>query len=86
VNLQHHPTGAMVTREPDFMVLAVPAHPAEQLYLDLLGHPDASGLDVHRVGDAVAPRRAHAAVVDGERVGAAIGPSVRIPVGGGPVR
>ena len=86
VNLQHHPTGAMVTREPDFMVLAVPAHPAEQLYLDLLAHPDAAQLDVHRVGDAVAPRRAHAAVVDGERVGAAIGPSVRIPVGGGPVR
>ncbi len=66
--LQHHPTGTMVSREPDWIVLAVPGTPAEQLYLDL----KAAGVDVHRAGDAVAPRRAHAAVVDGERVGAAI--------------
>jgi mycofactocin system FadH/OYE family oxidoreductase 2 len=67
-SLQHHPTGAMVSREPDWIVLAVPGTPAEQLYLDL----KAAGADVHRAGDVVAPRRAHAAVVDGERVGAAI--------------
>ena len=32
----------------------------------------AAGVEVERVGDAVAPRRAHAAVIDGERVGAAL--------------
>lgn len=71
--LQHHPTGTMVSREPDWIVLAVPGTPAEQLYLDLL----AAGVDVHRAGDAVAPRRAHAAVVDGERVGASIPAAAR---------
>ena len=44
-------------------MLAVPAAPDEQLYLDL----KAAGLPVERVGDCVAPRRAHAAVVEGER-------------------
>lgn len=49
-------------------MLAVPSNPADRLYHELA----AAGYDVHRVGDAVAPRRAHAAVVDGERVGASI--------------
>ena len=49
-------------------VLAVPANPVEWLYHDLR----AAGVSVERVGDCVAPRRAHAAVIDGERVGAAI--------------
>ena len=31
-----------------------------------------SGVTVERVGDCLAPRRAHAAVIDGERVGAAL--------------
>ena len=34
---------------------------------------EAAGVSVERVGDCVAPRRAHAAVVEGERAGAAIG-------------
>lgn len=68
VNLQHHPTGTMQTREPDWLVLAVPAVPADGLYHDLR----ARGIDGQRVGDAVAPRRAHAAVIDGERIGAAV--------------
>ena len=68
LQLQHHPTGTPVTREPDWVVLAVPSNPADRLYHELT----AAGYDVHRVGDAVAPRRAHAAVVDGERVGASI--------------
>ena len=46
-------------------MLAVPAAPDEQLYLDL----KAAGVPVERVGDCVAPRRAHAAVVEGDRVG-----------------
>jgi NADPH-dependent 2,4-dienoyl-CoA reductase/sulfur reductase-like enzyme len=68
ISFQHHPTGRMDTREVDWMVLAVPSDPCEELYVELR----ATGVRVERVGDCVAPRRAHAAVVDGERVGAAI--------------
>ena len=67
LNLLHHPTGQMYTRSPDWVVLAVPASPVEWLYQDL----KAAGWSVDRVGDCVAPRRAHAAVVEGERAGAA---------------
>jgi len=67
----HHPTGRTVGYTPDWVVLAVPQAPAEALYLDLkaAGLP---GVEVHRAGDCVAPRRAHAAVVEGDRVGAAL--------------
>ena len=68
LHLQHHPTGAMVERDADWIVLAVPPNPAEGLYLEL----SERGIEVERVGDCVAPRRAHAAVIDGERVGAAL--------------
>lgn len=68
LQLQHHPTGRMVERSADWIVCAVPATPAEGLYFELR----AAGVDVERVGDCVAPRRAHAAVVEGERVGAAV--------------
>ena len=68
VNLLHHPTGQMQQRTPDWVVLAVPANPVEWLYLDL----KARGVSVERVGDCVAPRRAHAAVIEGERAGAAL--------------
>jgi 2,4-dienoyl-CoA reductase (NADPH2) len=49
-------------------VLAVHANPVEWLYRDL----KTAGVSVERVGDCVAPRRAHAAVVEGERAGAAV--------------
>lgn len=68
LTLLHHPTGVNHSRRPDWVVLAVPPHPVEWLYRDL----KAAGISVERVGDCVAPRRAHAAVVDGERVGAAV--------------
>ncbi len=68
LTLLHHPTGTNVTRQFDWVVLAVPANPVEWLYNDLR----AAGVSVERVGDCVAPRRAHAAVVDGERAGAAV--------------
>jgi mycofactocin system FadH/OYE family oxidoreductase 2 len=69
VTLMHHPTGRGWQADADWVVCAVPAAPAEQLYLDLkaLGQ-----LDVHRVGDCVAPRRAHAAVIEGQRAGEAL--------------
>jgi 2,4-dienoyl-CoA reductase (NADPH2) len=68
LTLLHHPTGVNVTRTPDWIVLAVPASPVEQLYLDL----KAGGISVERIGDCVAPRRAHAAVIEGDRAGATI--------------
>ena len=74
VQLQHHPTGTQLTREPDWLVLALPADPVDELYFEL----KAAGVDVYRAGDAVAPRRAHSAVIEGERVGAAISSADRI--------
>jgi len=65
LTLLHHPTGVNHTRTPDWVVLAIPAAPDDRLYHELR----AAGFDVERVGDCVAPRRAHAAVVEGERVG-----------------
>jgi 2,4-dienoyl-CoA reductase (NADPH2) len=68
LQLLHHPTGAMHERTADWIVLAVPANPVEWLYHDL----KTAGWTVTRVGDCVAPRRAHAAVIEGERAGAAL--------------
>jgi mycofactocin system FadH/OYE family oxidoreductase 2 len=74
LTLLHHPTGTHQTRTPDWVVLAVPPHPVEWLYQELQGHDlhGAEGFTLQRVGDCVAPRRAHAAVVDGERTGLAL--------------
>jgi 2,4-dienoyl-CoA reductase (NADPH2) len=68
LNLLHHPTGGNVTRTPDWIVLAVPGNPVDWLYNDL----KTVGVNVQRVGDCLAPRRAHAAVIDGERAGSAV--------------
>ncbi|WP_322766362.1 mycofactocin system FadH/OYE family oxidoreductase 2 [Frankia sp. Cr1] len=61
-----HPTGTTTARPFDHVVLAVPEEPEDDLYLTLR---DAGEVAVHRVGDCVAPRRAHAAVIDGDRIG-----------------
>jgi 2,4-dienoyl-CoA reductase (NADPH2) len=68
LTLLHHPTGVHHQRRFDWLVLAVPANPLDWLYHDL----KAAGVSVERVGDCVAPRRAHAAVIEGERVGASL--------------
>jgi len=67
LTLLHHPTGQNREMECDWVVLAVPAEPLEALYHQLVAE---AGLEVHRIGDCVAPRRAHAAVIEGQRVGA----------------
>jgi 2,4-dienoyl-CoA reductase (NADPH2) len=67
LNLLHHPTGTNTTRTPDWVVLAVAPNPVEGLYHEL----GATAISVERVGDCVAPRRAHAAVIEGARAGAA---------------
>ncbi len=68
LQLLHHPTGSNVTRSPDWVVLAVAGRPVDWLYHDL----KAAAISVQRIGDCLAPRRAHAAVIEGERAGAAI--------------
>jgi NADPH-dependent 2,4-dienoyl-CoA reductase/sulfur reductase-like enzyme len=66
LSVLHHVSGAMHDIAADWVVLAVPGTPIDDLYHALLQEK----ITVHRVGDALAPRRAHAAVVDGDRVGA----------------
>jgi 2,4-dienoyl-CoA reductase (NADPH2) len=68
VTLLHHPTGRTLTRTVDRVVGATPARPADALWRDLRG----GGLEVHRIGDCVAPRRISAATIEGERVGVAL--------------
>ncbi len=67
LTLLHHPTGAEQSRNPDWVVLAVPPRPEAGLYLDLVAAPT-SAIPVRRIGDCLAPRRAHAAVIEGRRV------------------
>ncbi len=71
VTVQQHTTGSEDVRVVDWVVCAVPDRPADKLWRSarLRLSPRVA---VYRVGDCVAPRRAHAAVVDGDRVGAAL--------------
>jgi 2,4-dienoyl-CoA reductase (NADPH2) len=64
LQLQHHPTGQDRNRECDWVVCCVHPDPEDGLWAALRGAP----IPVHRVGDCLAPRRAHAAVVEGHRV------------------
>jgi 2,4-dienoyl-CoA reductase (NADPH2) len=64
VTLQHHPTGADQVRTVDWVVCAVQQQPEDSLWQQLRDAP----FPVHRVGDCLAPRRAHAAVIEGQRV------------------
>jgi mycofactocin system FadH/OYE family oxidoreductase 2 len=68
LNVLRHTSGAMREVEADLVVLAVPNRPAEGLYQELR----TAGVTAHRVGDCLAPRRAHAAVIDGDRIGAVL--------------
>jgi hypothetical protein len=77
LTLLHHPTGRDDVRTPDWVVLAVPAAPADALFHALRAEAGTGSFTVERVGDCVAPRRAHAAVVEGQRAGA----HVPVPLG-----
>ncbi len=81
LTLLHHPTGRHEERTPDWVVLAVPAAPAEALYHALRAAAGAAAhpFGVTRVGDCVAPRRAHAAVIEGQRAGAGVPMRHRAP-------
>jgi len=69
LTLQHHPTGTDQGRSCDWVVCAVQQRADDALWHALRGAP----FPVHRVGDCLAPRRAHAAVVEGERVAVCLG-------------
>jgi len=64
LQLQHHPTGTDQVRRCDWVVCSVHQQPDDDLWRALVGAP----FEVHRIGDCLAPRRAHAAVIEGDRV------------------
>jgi len=68
VDRLHHPTGVTAPLTVDWVVCAVHQAPEDDLWHALRDAPFA----VHRIGDCVTPRRAHAAVVEGERVAVAL--------------
>jgi 2,4-dienoyl-CoA reductase (NADPH2) len=68
LELQHHPTGTARQLACDWAACAIPTQPDDALWQALGTAP----FEVHRVGDCLAPRRAHAAVIEGERAGAAL--------------
>jgi hypothetical protein len=57
--------GPRRTIEVDTVVLSTYRRPNEELYLSLVG----TGPDVHRVGDAVAPRKLEAVIYEGQELG-----------------
>ena len=64
VELLHHPTGRVEHREVAAVVTALPAVPRARLWTELGdSHPR-----VHRIGDALAPRRMDAAIREGAAV------------------
>ena len=64
LHLQHHPTGTDQSRLCDWVVCAVHQEAEDGLWHDLKGSP----FPVYRIGDCLAPRRAHAAIIEGARV------------------
>ena len=66
LELQHHPTGTDRQMECDWVVVAGHQQAEDRLWHDLRAGGFTGSL--HRIGDCLAPRRAHAAVVEGHRV------------------
>jgi mycofactocin system FadH/OYE family oxidoreductase 2 len=70
LRLLHHPTGTAQELACDWVACAIPALPEDTLWRELAAVPPP--FEVLRVGDCVAPRRAHAAIIEGERAGAGL--------------
>ncbi|MEH0845022.1 mycofactocin system FadH/OYE family oxidoreductase 2 [Micromonospora sp. CPCC 205711] len=68
LQMLRHTTGVTSPLRVDWVVCATHPAPEDELWRELRDVP----FEVHRVGDCVAPRRAHAAVVEGHRVGVAL--------------
>lgn len=62
VDVLHHTVGTTSQSRYDWVVCATPSRPDDALWHEIHGVP------VHRIGDCLAPRRVHAAVIEGERV------------------
>lgn len=75
--LVHHPTGAESEEEWEHVVYAGQQRCDDALWRELtVGCADSAAesstglpFTLHRIGDALAPRRAHAAIIEGERIG-----------------
>ncbi len=65
VTMLHHPVGDISVVPWDWIVGASHQAPEDELWRELGG----ADMERHRIGDALAPRRAHAAVIEGQRVG-----------------
>jgi 2,4-dienoyl-CoA reductase (NADPH2) len=66
VTALHNYSGQMVSFGPvDTIVLAIHRRAESGLYNALKGRVK----ELHRIGDCLAPRRAHAAIIEGERAG-----------------
>ncbi|PXY25983.1 mycofactocin system FadH/OYE family oxidoreductase 2 [Prauserella sp. PE36] len=64
-----HTTGSTTDVRCDWVVCATHQAPEDELWHELSGSAE---FEVYRAGDCVAPRRAHAAVVEGHRVAVAL--------------
>lgn len=71
VTLDDHLTAAARTETVDWVVCAVHQEPCDELWKTLT-HSGSVPFEVHRVGDAVTPRRSHAAVLEGHRAGLSV--------------
>ncbi|PTR31383.1 2,4-dienoyl-CoA reductase (NADPH2) [Rhodococcus sp. OK519] len=67
VTLDNHLSGAARTEVFDWVVCATHQEPRDGLW-KALTHSTSTSFEVYRVGDAVTPRRSHAAVLEGHRV------------------
>ncbi|MFO1119128.1 MAG: hypothetical protein U1E38_03025 [Rhodospirillales bacterium] len=69
VTALHNYSGQIVRfPEVDTIVLAIHRRANCRLYTSLKGRVP----ELHRIGDQVAPRRAHAAIIEGEKAGRAV--------------
>ncbi|WP_420878903.1 mycofactocin system FadH/OYE family oxidoreductase 2 [Rhodococcus sp. (in: high G+C Gram-positive bacteria)] len=67
VALDNHLEGVTRTQEFDWVVCAIHQEPCDELW-KVLTHSGSTPFEVYRIGDAVTPRRSHAAVIEGHRV------------------
>ncbi len=80
LQLLHHPTNTTETRNPDWLVLSIPAQPHADVYFQLKEISPTPSWSLHRIGDCLAPRRAHSAVIEGNRVIDQIAANLRLAV------
>jgi mycofactocin system FadH/OYE family oxidoreductase 2 len=73
LTMQHHPTGTDHQRRCDWVICSVHQQPDDDLWRELRAEP----FPVERIGDCLAPRRAHAAVVEGQRAAMAVAAGTR---------